>query len=195
MVIFRGSLYKLPNDERFVYRAKTWYDSHENIWWGRIYNLAARSGFMITIKDKIYQHGPGPARLFFKGTTEEEAKQAFENTVEDYAAWCRDEGIEPQFHMELEYQVPNERFVYRGETLYDPQTNIWHGEIYNLAPLVKFKGATEKEAKQAFEDTVEDYAAWCRNNEIEPQFCRVQEWDAPRRFSWKSGVGYVNGLV
>lgn len=61
---------------------------------------------------------------------------------------------------------------YLGHTEYDDEANIFHGEVINIRDVITFQGKSVDELRQAFEDSVEDYLAFCaeRGEEPEPPF-------------------------
>lgn len=50
---------------------------------------------------------------------------------------------------------------YIGRVEFDDEAEIFHGEIVNLRDVVTFQGRTVDELRRAFEDSVDDYLAWC----------------------------------
>ncbi len=50
---------------------------------------------------------------------------------------------------------------YVANVEFDDEANIFHGEIINLRDVVTFQGQTVDELRQAFQDSVEDYLAFC----------------------------------
>jgi predicted HicB family RNase H-like nuclease len=51
---------------------------------------------------------------------------------------------------------------------FDDEANIFHGEIINIRDVVTFQGRSVDELRQAFEDSVEDYLAFCAEWGEEP---------------------------
>jgi predicted HicB family RNase H-like nuclease len=54
----------------------------------------------------------------------------------------------------------------------DDQANLFHGEVVNIRDVVTFQGTTVDELHRAFEDSVDDYLAFCaeRGEEPDPPF-------------------------
>ena len=50
---------------------------------------------------------------------------------------------------------------YHGAFDYDPEADIFHGEVVNLTDVVTFQGRSIDELKAALEDSVEDYLEFC----------------------------------
>jgi predicted HicB family RNase H-like nuclease len=50
----------------------------------------------------------------------------------------------------------------------DDEVNIFHGEVINIRDVITFQGKMVDELRQAFEDSVEDYLAFCAEREEEP---------------------------
>ena len=58
---------------------------------------------------------------------------------------------------------------YFGIVEYDAQAKIFHGDIINTRDIITFQGTTVKEIEQAFEDSINDYIAWCKEEGVEPE--------------------------
>lgn len=50
---------------------------------------------------------------------------------------------------------------YLGEITYDDDAKIFHGEVIGLKDIITFQGRTVNELKKAFQDSINDYLAWC----------------------------------
>jgi predicted HicB family RNase H-like nuclease len=50
---------------------------------------------------------------------------------------------------------------YEGIVSFDEEANIFHGEVINTKDVITFQGTSTKELRKAFEDSVEDYLAFC----------------------------------
>jgi predicted HicB family RNase H-like nuclease len=50
---------------------------------------------------------------------------------------------------------------YLARVEFDDQANIFHGEVINIRDVITFQGKSVTELRQAFEDSVEDYFAFC----------------------------------
>ena len=57
---------------------------------------------------------------------------------------------------------------YLSRVEFDDEANIFHGEVINIRDVITFQGKTVDELRQAFEDSVEDYLAFCAEREEEP---------------------------
>ncbi len=51
----------------------------------------------------------------------------------------------------------------------DEDAGLFHGEVINTRDVLTFQGATLKELRKAFADTVADYLAWCRERGKRPE--------------------------
>src|SRR5258706_15436812 len=58
---------------------------------------------------------------------------------------------------------------YEALVQYDEDAEIFHGEVMNLRDVITFQGSSVSELKQAFADSVEDYLAFCKEREEEPE--------------------------
>lgn len=50
---------------------------------------------------------------------------------------------------------------YTGKFEYDPEADIFHGEVLHLSDVITFQGRSIDELKQALADSVEDYLDFC----------------------------------
>ena len=50
---------------------------------------------------------------------------------------------------------------YQGRFDYDPEADIFHGEVLHLTDVITFQGRSIDELKQALADSVEDYLELC----------------------------------
>jgi len=57
---------------------------------------------------------------------------------------------------------------YLSRVEFDDEANIFHGEVINIRDVITFQGKTVDELRQAFEDSVEDYLAFCAERREEP---------------------------
>ena len=57
---------------------------------------------------------------------------------------------------------------YLSRVEFDDEANIFHGEVINIRDVVTFQGKTVDELRKAFEDSVEDYLAFCAERGEEP---------------------------
>ena len=51
----------------------------------------------------------------------------------------------------------------------DEAAGIFHGEIINTRDVITFQGTSVEGLKQAFEDSVEDYLAFCASRKEQPE--------------------------
>ena len=58
---------------------------------------------------------------------------------------------------------------YHGAFAYDPEADIFHGEVVNLSDVITFQGRSIDELKQALEDSVEDYLEFCAEKGKKPE--------------------------
>jgi predicted HicB family RNase H-like nuclease len=57
---------------------------------------------------------------------------------------------------------------YLARTEFDDEANIFHGEVINIRDVITFQGKSVGELRRAFEDSVEDYLAFCAERGEEP---------------------------
>jgi predicted HicB family RNase H-like nuclease len=50
---------------------------------------------------------------------------------------------------------------YQGVFEYDPETDIFHGDVVNLTDVITFQGRSIDELKRALADSVDDYLTFC----------------------------------
>ena len=58
---------------------------------------------------------------------------------------------------------------YLGTVEYDADAKIFHGDIINTRDIITFQGTTVDEIEKAFKDSIDDYIAWCKKDEVEPE--------------------------
>lgn len=58
---------------------------------------------------------------------------------------------------------------YIGQVEFDDEANIFHGEVINLRDVVTFQGATVRELREAFQDSVDDYLTFCTERGETPE--------------------------
>ena len=58
---------------------------------------------------------------------------------------------------------------YHGRFEYDPDTDVFHGQIMNLVDIITFQGRSIDELKQALADSVEDYLEFCAEEGKTPE--------------------------
>jgi predicted HicB family RNase H-like nuclease len=57
---------------------------------------------------------------------------------------------------------------YIGKVEFDDEAGIFHGEVINTRDVITFQGTSVAEIKQAFQESVEDYLAFCKQLGQEP---------------------------
>jgi predicted HicB family RNase H-like nuclease len=57
---------------------------------------------------------------------------------------------------------------YLARVEFDDEANRFHGEVINIRDVITFQGQSVDELRQAFEDSVEDYLAFCAERGEEP---------------------------
>ncbi|RUR72623.1 antitoxin HicB [Chlorogloeopsis fritschii PCC 6912] len=57
---------------------------------------------------------------------------------------------------------------YTGQLEIDTEENILCGRVIDIKDVITFQGETVEEARQAFEDSVDDYLEWCEESGEEP---------------------------
>jgi len=50
---------------------------------------------------------------------------------------------------------------YHGKVEFDEEAEILYGEVINVKDVITFEGKSVEELKQAFQDSVDDYLAFC----------------------------------
>jgi len=58
---------------------------------------------------------------------------------------------------------------YLGKVEFDDEANIFHGEVVNIRDVITFEGQSVDELRQAFEDSIEDYLAFCAERGEQPE--------------------------
>ena len=58
---------------------------------------------------------------------------------------------------------------YIGTVTYYDKERIFFGTVLGIKDVITFQGTTVDELEQAFKDSVDDYLAWCRENNEEPE--------------------------
>ncbi|MFZ5902829.1 MAG: type II toxin-antitoxin system HicB family antitoxin [Chloroflexota bacterium] len=57
---------------------------------------------------------------------------------------------------------------YLAHIHFDDESNIFHGEVINIRDVITFQGKAVTELRRAFEESVEDYLAFCAERGEEP---------------------------
>lgn len=58
---------------------------------------------------------------------------------------------------------------YVAKVEYDDAIKAFHGEVVNIQDTITFEGKSVKELEKAFRESVEDYVAFCREEDREPE--------------------------
>ena len=58
---------------------------------------------------------------------------------------------------------------YVGRVEFDDDACIFHGEVVNTRDVITFQGASVRELRSAFRESVEDYLAFCAERGEEPE--------------------------
>ena len=58
---------------------------------------------------------------------------------------------------------------YLGLVEYDDEAGILHGEVINLRDVITFQGETVQELRRAFQESVDDYLAFCIGRNEAPE--------------------------
>ncbi len=58
---------------------------------------------------------------------------------------------------------------YIAKVEFDDEDDVFHGEIINLRDVVTFQGQTVDELRHAFQESVEDYLAFCAERNEQPE--------------------------
>ena len=57
---------------------------------------------------------------------------------------------------------------YHGAVTFDEDAGLFHGEVQDLRDVVTFQGRSVDELKKAFQESVDDYLAFCEERGEEP---------------------------
>jgi predicted HicB family RNase H-like nuclease len=58
---------------------------------------------------------------------------------------------------------------YFGQSVYDDEAKLSHGEVVGLNAIITFQGTNTEELEQAFRDSVDDYLEWCKERSVSPE--------------------------
>ena len=58
---------------------------------------------------------------------------------------------------------------YIGEVVFDSDALIFHGEIINTRDVITFQGKTVEELETAFQESIDDYLKWCKDDGVSPE--------------------------
>jgi predicted HicB family RNase H-like nuclease len=57
---------------------------------------------------------------------------------------------------------------YTGHVEFDDEAGLFHGEVLDLRDVITFQGKSVEELEQAFRDSIDDYLAFCKERDEEP---------------------------
>jgi predicted HicB family RNase H-like nuclease len=57
---------------------------------------------------------------------------------------------------------------YIGKVEFDDEASLFHGEVINTRDVITFQGQSVAELKKAFQDSIDDYLAFCADRGEEP---------------------------
>jgi predicted HicB family RNase H-like nuclease len=57
---------------------------------------------------------------------------------------------------------------YSGKVEFDDEVGIFHGEVLGTRDVITFQGQSAAELKRAFQESIDDYLAFCKQREEEP---------------------------
>ncbi|MDC7234106.1 MAG: type II toxin-antitoxin system HicB family antitoxin [Spirochaetales bacterium] len=57
---------------------------------------------------------------------------------------------------------------YIGDVKYDPDARIFHGDVINTRDVITFQGKSVDELETSFQQSLDDYLQWCREDGVEP---------------------------
>jgi predicted HicB family RNase H-like nuclease len=57
---------------------------------------------------------------------------------------------------------------YTGQVNFDPDAEIFHGEVIDTRDVITFQGRDVKEIKKAFRDSIDDYLEFCESRQEKP---------------------------
>lgn len=58
---------------------------------------------------------------------------------------------------------------YIGKVEFDDEAGLFHGEIINLRDVITYEGTSVQELRQAFQESIEDYLAFCAERGETPE--------------------------
>ncbi len=58
---------------------------------------------------------------------------------------------------------------YQARVELDEEAGVFHGEVINTRDVITFQGSSVDELTQAFEDSVDDYLAFCASRGVDPE--------------------------
>ena len=57
---------------------------------------------------------------------------------------------------------------YVGQVQFDPEAEIFHGEVIDTRDVITFQGKTVRELKRSFKDSIDDYLEFCKKRGEKP---------------------------
>jgi predicted HicB family RNase H-like nuclease len=57
---------------------------------------------------------------------------------------------------------------FHGRADYDADDDLYHGELLGIRDVITFVGHAPRELQRAFQDSVDDYLAWCKERRKKP---------------------------
>ena len=57
---------------------------------------------------------------------------------------------------------------YTGQVEFDPEAEVFHGEVVDTRDVITFQGKTVKELKKAFKESIDDYLEFCEERGEKP---------------------------
>ena len=57
---------------------------------------------------------------------------------------------------------------YTGHVEFDDEAGLFHGEVLDLKDVITFQGRSVEELERAFQESVDDYLAFCQERGEEP---------------------------
>ena len=58
---------------------------------------------------------------------------------------------------------------YHARITFDPSADAFHGRVIGMRDVIDFYGRTPEELREEFQQSVEDYLAWCAEEGSEPE--------------------------
>ncbi len=88
---------------------------------------------------------------------------------------CRFFGLSKGYflRLQLSYELSDVNQMkykgYLGEVTYDDKAELFHGEVIGLKDIITFQGKSVNELKEAFQNSINDYLAWCEEHRKQPE--------------------------
>jgi predicted HicB family RNase H-like nuclease len=68
---------------------------------------------------------------------------------------------------------------YTGRWDCDREDNLFYGRVAGISDVITYQGKTHEEVSKAFVESVEDYLAFCKEREVEPNRPKVTKNPEP----------------